>query len=136
MDTNLKNRFKDICKKIATVMPGSSRWEPDDRFNTVVAVLEKNDAGAVLSALQTSFDQEWSKKNIRKSPAGVKSIADSVSGINKGQILFATDDTIGPALFAAWWPWGDGTNISLRIGISDPSLNKEAILKQMAEWLG
>ena len=134
MDTNFKNRFYDICGKIKTVLPVSSRWERDLRFSAVVAVFESDSSEIIFSALKASFYQEWSKKTVRKASARIKSIADSISGIEKGQTVFTTDDTTYPVLFAAWWPWGDGMNISLRVGISDSSLNVEDIKNHLAEW--
>ena len=136
MDTNYKNRFFDICGKIKNVLPGSPMWELDDRYNTVVAVFDKDSSETIFSALKALFSQEWGKKTVRKAPARVKSITDSISGINKGQIVFTTDDIADAVLFAAWWPWGDGMNISLRIGISDSSLNAEDIKNHLSEWVG
>ncbi len=135
MDPNFKKRFNTICSKMKSVLPGSSVWELDDRFNTVVAAFERNSSEIILSALKASFSQEWSKKTVRKAPAHIKSIADSISGIETGQIVFTTNGGADPVLFAAWWPWGDGINISLRIGVSDSSLNEEDKKNHLAEWL-
>ena len=134
MDPNFKNRFNTICSKVKSVLPGSSVWELDDRFNTVVAAFERNSSEIIFSALKASFSQEWSKKTVRKAPAHIKSIADSISGIETGQIVFTTNGGADPVLFAAWWPWGDGINISLRIGVSDSSLNEEDKKNHLAEW--
>ena len=134
MDSDIKNIFYNICREIKSVLPGSSVWKPDDRFNTVVAAFERSSSEIIFSALKTSFSQEWNKKTVRKAPNRIKSIAASTSGIERGQIVFTTDDLAGPVLFAAWWPWGDGENISLRIGVSDSSLNEEDINNHLAEW--
>ena len=90
MDPNFKKRFNTICSKMKSVLPGSSVWELDDRFNTVVAAFERNSSEIIFSALKASFSQEWSKKTVRKAPAHIKSIADSISGIETGQIVFTT----------------------------------------------
>ena len=114
MNSDTNNRFYNICREIKGVLPGASVWKLDDRFNTVVAAFERSSSEIIFSALKTSFSQEWSKKTVRKAPNHIKSIAASISGIESGQIVFTTDDLAGPVLFAAWWPWGDGENISLR----------------------
>jgi hypothetical protein len=134
MDPKFKNMFYEICVKFKNVLPGSSVWKLDDRFNTVVAAFEKGGSEIIFSTLKASFSQEWSKKTVRKAPENIKSIASSISGIEKGQIVFTTDDNEVPVLFAAWWPWGDGINVSLRIGVSDSSLNEEDIKNHLVEW--
>ncbi len=134
MDPNCKNRFYNICRKIKSVLPESYVWKLDDRFNTVVAAFERSSSEIIFSALKASFSQEWSKKTVRKAPRHIKGITASISGIETGQIVFTTDGDADPVLFAAWWPWGDGINISLRIGVSDSSLNEEDIKNHLTEW--
>ena len=71
---------------------------------------------------------------MRKASEYIKSVVDSISGIKSGQIFFTTDGDADPLLFAAWWPWGDGIHISLRIGASDSSLSDGDIKNLLAEW--
>ena len=38
--------------------------------------------------------------------------------------LVASDPTVS-RLFAMWWPWGDGSTTSIRIGVADCDRSKE-----------
>ena len=38
-------------------------------------------------------------------------------GLRASQKIYWGNDATAPGAFGLWWPWGDGTTISLRIGL-------------------
>src|SRR4029079_9625016 len=72
-------------------------------------------------ALPTSFSVE----TLPGAPEGVRGLVEKCGGLRATQLVFwgGADDAPGP--FGLWWPWGDGTTVSLRIGLHDVDIPKE-----------
>ncbi|MGC4088440.1 MAG: hypothetical protein QM756_11200 [Polyangiaceae bacterium] len=60
---------------------------------------------------------EYNSKTISNAPPQVREVADSTGGVRVDQRLYSSE--LGGRLFAfgLWWPWGDETTISMRIGL-------------------
>ena len=56
---------------------------------------------------------------------GQRALVEKCGGLRATQVLFwgGGDDAAGA--FGLWWPWGDGTTVSLRIGLHDVDIPKE-----------
>ena len=80
-------------------------------------VFEKEDMESILSTVSNEFDQQWDITTVNSASDLIRELANSFSGISPGQIMFTSEDGAGLILFAAWWPWDNGINISLRIGM-------------------
>ena len=52
-----------------------------------------------------------------------KAVQDDLGGLMAGQILFTSDPNRGVVLFCAWWPWGNGEKISIRVGLWSKNLS-------------
>jgi hypothetical protein len=49
----------------------------------------------------------------------VAEVAEMTGGVRSDQFLYAMDEADGILAYGLWWPWGgEGSNISLRIGIA------------------
>ena len=122
--------FENICKKIYSTLPEGSAWEIDDRFNTAAVSFENNISDKILSILSEEFENKLDKTTYSKASKPVKRIVKSLSGLEKEQFFFTTDEKNDNILFAAWWPWGSGENTSLRIGVKSSSMSDDDV-KQM-----
>jgi hypothetical protein len=102
-------------------------WSYDRRLKCVassIPLTRETDARvAMADALPTSFTAE----SVQAAPAGVKALIEKCGGLRASQLLFwggeQMDET--PGAFGLWWPWGDGTTVSLRIGLHDVDIPKE-----------
>jgi hypothetical protein len=108
-------KLKDFFTMIVDSVPSSYNWEMDGRFSIPFVQLDIDDSNQVKESLSSIFENQWDSSSIGSASQLEKNLAQSFFGIQKGQILFTTsdDDTL---LFCAWWPWGNGSNVSLRIG--------------------
>jgi hypothetical protein len=61
--------------------------------------------------------QEYTLRTIASAPAEVRDVAESTGGIRVDQRLYAGPGGGRIIGFGLWWPWGDETTISLRIGL-------------------
>ena len=105
-------------------------WSYDRRLKCVassIPLARETDARAAMAdALPASFSAEtvaggvgWRAGADRKVRRAAR-VAAAVLGRQR------QDDA--PGAFGLWWPWGDGTTVSLRIGLHDVDFPKSAIL--------
>jgi hypothetical protein len=99
-------------------------WTYDRRLKCVASSIpiarEPEARAAMIETLPTS----WSEATLATAPAAVKALAESCGGLRASQLLFWGGGD-APGAFGLWWPWGDGTTVSLRIGLHDVDLPKE-----------
>ncbi len=108
-------KLKNLFEMLVQSVPSTYNWEMDGRFSTPFVQLDINDTKPVQESVSGIFDNQWDSSSIGKASPLEKNLAKSFFGIQKGQLLFTTqDDDI--LLFGAWWPWGDDSKVSLRIG--------------------
>jgi hypothetical protein len=56
-------------------------------------------------------------KTVVNAPPQVREIAENTGGVRTDQRLFTGDTSGRLVVFGLWWPWGDETTISFRVGI-------------------
>ena len=137
MVTEHLDKFKAICTNIASAMPDNYDWQWEDRFGVVLTVFDKIDMDDIRASVLKEFDQHWDSSNAGDAPDQISTLINALYGISPGQVLFHTDQKTGIMLYAAWWPWGNGVNISLRIGVYQPQdeiFKEEELEQHLKEW--
>ena len=119
--------FENICMKIYSTLPEGSAWEIDDRFNTAVVSFDNSIAEKIFSLLSEEFENKLDRNTYSKAAKSVKKLVKSLSGLESEQFFFTTDENSDEILFAAWWPWGNNENTSLRVGIKNSSMNDDDV---------
>ncbi len=109
--------FRNICNDIKTNIHSSLEWKWDTRFNVALIVLTKQQSKKVYSLLTKDFNESWNENNIEQASITVKNLVNQMFGVRNGQLLFSMNPEKRIILFSAWWPWENGTDISIRIGI-------------------
>ncbi|OPZ34291.1 MAG: hypothetical protein BWY96_03168 [Spirochaetes bacterium ADurb.BinA120] len=69
----------------------------------------------------------------------MRGIVESTFDIRPGQLIFASEADGDYILLAAWWPWANGTIISMRIGLYSTGrapLDRDEAALLLQEWLG
>jgi hypothetical protein len=100
-------------------------WMYDRRLKCVASSVplarEADARAAIVDALPLSFSTE----TLAGAGEGVRALVEKCGGLRATQLVFwgGGDDAPGP--FGLWWPWGDGTTVSLRIGLHDVDIPKE-----------
>lgn len=107
--------FEAFLEKVRGQVPSSYTWERDDRMNAWLVVINMNDSEQIKGSIAGLFGNTWDSSSLDKASKPEKAAAKSFGGIQKGQLLFTVleGDSV---FFGAWWPWGDGTKVSLRVG--------------------
>jgi hypothetical protein len=98
-------------------------WKWDSRFETALADFAAGEKESIRAILERSLRITWDSSNIGNAPDVVREIDSHLGGLRSGQLLFTSDPEREPVIFCAWWPWGGGKTISIRIGSSCKKLS-------------
>jgi hypothetical protein len=128
LDQQTTETLETICKSFAASVQGKLDWSWEGRFTCVVAAFKDSTAEEITGALGGAFTGTWRTDNIGEANDGVQQAANKL-GLRPGQVIYSVDAADGQ-LFGAWWPWGGGKTISIRIFCSGAD---EAQLKS---WFG
>ncbi|MFZ0482299.1 MAG: hypothetical protein WAL93_02825 [Desulfobacterales bacterium] len=110
-----KSDLEKISRKLLSASRGVLSWKWDQRFEAFLAEFSADKRDEFRSILERDFSNVWDSSNIREAPDIVKMCNNSFGGLRSGQLLFTTDPSQDVFICGAWWPWGDGRTISLRI---------------------
>ena len=61
---------------------------------------------------------EWTAATIAGAPEHVRALATRSGTLRANQLLLTGLEVGDMFPFALWWPWGDGTRVSVRVGIA------------------
>lgn len=133
-------KFQTICRRIGLNIPSDKRWAWDDKFGHALVVFEKEDRELVLLPITLEFEQKWDMSTIDRSSPHISEFVQSAFGLMPGQDIFVTHDQAHTELilYATCWPWGDGDNFSLRVGLFAPTscdVSPQQIRRWLTEWL-
>ncbi len=134
-----RSELESVCKSMVSAFQGVVAWKQDSRFGTILAEFHVVDKEKVAAILQPYLGAVWDSANISKAPDMVQTVAKQFGGLRADQVLFSFDSNKGICLYGAWWPWGDGQTISLRITPYDTrlsALDMAELEGQVKGWFG
>ncbi|MGS2719676.1 hypothetical protein [Paraglaciecola aestuariivivens] len=108
---------KDVIEALASIV----KWRYDEYQQVMLAEFSVDKQDQVLFSLQQVLPVAWDAKNIKKAPAEVKHLAGDFAKLIKKQRLFSSSLDRQPKVMAAWWPWGHGATVSVRLFLTDTS---------------
>lgn len=115
-----KQDLRDTCQVLLDDFADLLEWGWDDRTKALLAEFPTARAEAVRDVLDRHFNREWDHLSIRNAPAWIKTATGDLGDLRNNQLLFTSDPGVGVLIFAAWWPWGNGEVISVRL--ASPSI--------------
>jgi hypothetical protein len=139
MDDPNKSALENNCKELFSAFQGVLSWKWDDRFETVLAEFSVDNKDSIRAILDQYLKITWDRSNIGNAPDVVQKINIHLGGLRSGQLLFTSDPNRDAFIFCAWWPWGGGNKISIRIGPSYKKLldsEKAEKIKRFKGWFG
>ena len=110
-----KSGLENDCKELLRGFQGSLAWKWDSRFETVLAEFGVNKKDSIRAILERYLKTTWDSSNIDNAPDNVRMINGRLGGLRSRQLLFTSDPRKDAFIFCAWWPWGDGETISIRL---------------------
>lgn len=127
------------CREIVDAFENKVSWKWDNRFETALAEISVSDKESVDRIISAHMGFAWDNRNFKDTPETVRMIIDSFDGLNPGQLLFTSDPDREDLVLCAWWPWGNGRTISIRLGVFVKSLNNddsEELTQLFRGWFG
>jgi hypothetical protein len=96
----------------------SRGWSWDRRLDCAASTFDKTHAQEAATAIRASFPHQWTSATLRGAPEVIADVAEATGGVRSDQYLYTMDIVDGVLAYGLWWPWGgEGTNISLRVGL-------------------
>ena len=110
-----KSDLENVCRELLSAFQGIFSWKWDSWLETVLAEFDVDNKDSTRAILERCLSSTWNSSNIGNAPDIVQIINSNLGGLRSGQLLFTSDPSQDSIIFCAWWPWGDGKTISIRI---------------------
>jgi len=110
-----RSDLESVCRELLSAFQGIFSWKWDSWLETVLAEFDVDNKDSTRAILERCLSSTWNSSNIGKAPDIVQLINSNLGGLRSGQLLFTSDPSQDAIIFCAWWPWGDGKTISIRI---------------------
>lgn len=126
-----------ICKQLFDEFRGILSWEWDDFIGTILSKFSTDQEKNIRAILEKFLPISWDSSNIQTAPQLVQTIDKHLGGLRPTQFLFSSHPSSDAFVFCAWWPWGNGMTISLRIMPFDKNLSKaekDKLIEQLKVW--
>lgn len=91
------------------------QWQWDKHNHALLAEFSVDHEHPVFLTLKQYFPHVWDKKNVKKSSPYLQHRAQGFAHLNKQQLLLTKDEEGQDEIMLAWWPWGHGATISVRL---------------------
>ncbi len=117
--SNLEQQCRGLFERLGNRLT----WTWDDRFKTVLAEFNTEDSAFIRINIQNDMNDVWNQENADSAPELIKNIIAYFGGFYPKQQLYTSDADGNDIMMCAWWPWGNGNTISIRIGVYAKSLN-------------
>ena len=92
-------------------------WTYDRRLRCVASSIPLSQEAAAQTAIAAALPASWSSATLPDAHEDVRALAATCGGLRASQLLLWGGQPSGPGAFGLWWPWGDGTTVTLRIGL-------------------
>lgn len=110
-----KSELQEVNKELFSDLEGILKWTWDKNFQALLAEFSAKDQEKVSSILEKHLNLKWDSDSISTAPDTIKSTTGLFGDLRQNQMLFTSDPEGNVFVYAAWWPWGDGDVISVRI---------------------
>lgn len=131
--------IEKVSRELAGAFQGILSWKWDRRFETVLAEFSVDKKENIRAILERYLSATWDSSNVGNAPDIVRTVESHFGGLWPGQLLFTSDPKRDALIFGIWWPWGDGKEISIRIGPSYSTLTdskRDEKIQLFKGWFG
>lgn len=131
-----QHHLQSFCTELLEKFGDLLKWQWEERSRTLLAEFSVDKKDQVWLILQQHYGDCWDNKSFKKAPPEIKHRAGNLATLNKGQHLFSTLKAPYDRTMVAWWPWGHGATVSIRIFfINDAPFKPAKGLKALLERL-
>ncbi|GAC32217.1 hypothetical protein GPLA_1303 [Paraglaciecola polaris LMG 21857] len=122
---------------IVDALNGVVKWKYDDFNRSLLAEFSVDKAPLVNDIILQNFPIEWHINNIKQAPELMKHLAGKYARLSKKQKLYYAQQEDRPEVMLAWWPWGHGATVSIRLFMvsQEPFVSTKPFLKRIFSFL-
>lgn len=95
-----------------------SGWSWDTRFNCISSSFSVELASEARRIVMATFPFEFARGNLASAPRVIQDAVTRTGGLRTDQRAYSTHEAMYVNPFGLWWPWGDDTTISFRVGLA------------------
>jgi len=121
---------KDRLQRIRSAWPNRG-WTWDERTGCVASSFPAESQDEYERVLSQLFSTRWEHRNVARAPATLARLVERTGGLRSGQWLFSPRDCSDIFPYALWWPWGDDTTVSVRLGMAPDSSTCRASVREL-----
>ena len=136
MNQQNKESLEHVCKQLALAFDGVVSWKWDSRFETILAEFAADNKERIRSSLEQYLAHTWDSSTVANAPASVQTVTNRLGGLMPGQLLFTSGPDQESFMFGAWWPWGDGQTISIRLAPAGEKSSDSETAEQISRFRG
>jgi len=126
-----------ICKQLFDEFRGVLSWKWDDWVGSIMTEFNVDKIEKVRVTLEKVFPISYDISNIDSAPQIVQTLDKHLGGLRSTQLLLTSHPSREALVFCAWWPWGSGKTISLRVAIFNRNISKseeDKLIEQLKVW--
>ncbi len=92
-------------------------WSWDSRLCCVASSFDAVHVEQAEAAALRALPTVWSERSMPQAPPAIREVGERSGGVRAGQLIYARATDVSIVAYGLWWPWGNGSTISLRVGI-------------------
>jgi hypothetical protein len=93
-------------------------WSWDSRLNCVASSFDSVMVEQAEAAIAKAMPTLWTHRTIAEAPRRIREVGESSGGVRSGQLVYARAEATTVVPYGLWWPWGNESTISLRVGLA------------------
>jgi hypothetical protein len=131
--------IESFCRDFAHRYQDTLTWKWDNRFPAVLTTFETEMEANLQPFLKQHLNAIWDNSNTDDAPDAVLDAISHFGGLMPGQLMFTSEPDRDILLCFAWWPWGNGSTISIRVAAYQKAMSDEdcaLFKKKFEEWFG
>lgn len=118
--STIENTICQLIESLKTslepVLGETYNWKWDPRFESPLAEFSISQKPLFYPLLLKAFEANWDFTSQNAAPKQIKKLIAFLGGMMVGQELFTTILSDSQIVYAALWPWGNQSTLSLRLG--------------------
>ncbi|MDH5737767.1 MAG: hypothetical protein OEZ23_05620 [Gammaproteobacteria bacterium] len=115
MQDSLRLVAEDICTGITRETGEHLYWQWDNRFDTALAQFNITDESVIRAVLDRYLSVQWDSSAANSAPVNIQNVLSRLGGLKGGQLFWTSSAEADEYVYCAWWPWGNGEKISIRL---------------------
>jgi hypothetical protein len=114
-----EEQLQTYGKVVIDTLSPMVKWQYNDFHQVMLAEFSVDKQQQVMAALQQILPCRWDVQSIKKASGEIKHRAGFFAKLSKSQQLLSADLHTQPKYMVAWWPWGHGATVSVRLFLTN-----------------